>query len=128
MTVTAPVSIESIAQSLVAYCRKGQWEDAHNALYDQNAVSVEPKCHENPETQGLAAILEKSRAWSANTEVHSMTVSEPLVGGNAFALTFAMDATCKLSNQRFQMTELAVYTVQNGKITREEFFYEMNCG
>ena len=39
------------------------------------------------------------------------------------ALIFDMDVTNKESGQRMQMREVGVYTVKNGKILREEFFY-----
>jgi len=36
---------------------------------------------------------------------------------------FAYDVTNKPSGRRYQMDEAGVFTVENGKITREEFFY-----
>ena len=34
-----------------------------------------------------------------------------------------MDVTFKPAGKRCQMTEMALYTVKNDKITREQFFY-----
>lgn len=42
-----------------------------------------------------------------------------------FAVHFAYDVTAKPSGQRFNMAELALYTVKDGKIVREQFFYHM---
>jgi hypothetical protein len=36
-----------------------------------------------------------------------------------------MDITSKSMGQRMQMDEIGLYTVENGKITHEEFFYTM---
>lgn len=38
---------------------------------------------------------------------------------------FHYDVTNKPSGQHFNMKEVALYTVDGGKITREEFFYTM---
>ena len=43
--------------------------------------------------------------------------------GDRFAVIFDMDVTNKPSGRRIQMREVGVFTVQNGKSTREEFFY-----
>jgi hypothetical protein len=36
-----------------------------------------------------------------------------------------MDVTFKPQSKRFQMEEVAVYEVDNGKIVYEQFFYKM---
>ncbi len=36
-----------------------------------------------------------------------------------------MDVTAKATGQRMQMTEMALYTVENDKIVMEEFYYFM---
>ena len=59
-------------------------------------------------------------------EVHESSTEGPFLhGSDRFAVVFAMDATERESGQRMQMTEVGVYTVSGGKITREEFFYTM---
>ena len=96
-------------------------------LYSPDIVSVEAGAPPgvSRETRGLAAVIAKSEWWSANHEVHSMTAKGPLVGGSHFAVVFKMDVTSKAQNKRFQMEEVAVYKVVDGKIVYEEFFYSM---
>jgi hypothetical protein len=72
---------------------------------------------------GKKAVLAKYRGWEADHEVHSMGVEGPWVGATGFALRFKLDATQKSTGQRNAMEEIAVYTVKNGKIVREEFHY-----
>lgn len=115
---------EEIARRLVALCRKQQWEPAQIELYADDAVSVEPD--ESPgfakETKGLPAIREKGRQWLATVEqLHGLSVSEPMVAGNAFACTMEIDITMK-GQGRMKMAELCVYEVKNGKIVAERFF------
>lgn len=67
----------------------------------------------------------KSESWTANHEVHSFTVEGPLVAGSHLAVVFKMDVTFKPQSRRFQMEEVAVYKVADGKIVYEEFFYSL---
>ena len=54
-----------------------------------------------------------------------MKVTGPFPHDDRFVVIFDMDVTNKAMGQRFQMQEAALYTVANGKIVREEFFYAM---
>ncbi|MBC7975998.1 MAG: nuclear transport factor 2 family protein, partial [Myxococcales bacterium] len=49
----------------------------------------------------------------------------PYPNGDRFAVRFNYDVTHKPSSKRIQMDEVALYTVKDGKIVREEFFYAM---
>ena len=44
--------------------------------------------------------------------------------GDQFAVRFTMDVTEKASGQRTRMDEIGLYTLKNGKIVEERFFYE----
>jgi len=67
----------------------------------------------------------KGEWWTANHEVHSVSVEGPLVAGSHFAVTYKLDVTFKPQNRRFTMEEVGVYKVADGKIVYEEFFYNM---
>ena len=57
-------------------------------------------------------------------EVIDAKVSDPMLHGeDRFAVTFEMKGKEKESGKAFDMKEVAVYHVANGKIAREEFFY-----
>lgn len=47
----------------------------------------------------------------------------PYVNGTQFVLRFVMDITNKESRVRVAMDEVGVYTVENGKISAERFYY-----
>ncbi len=116
-----------IANKLVALCREGKTDEAQRLLYADDAVSVEAGAPpgDDPERKGLAAIHAKSEWWYANHEVHGVTITGPWPHGDRFIVGFKIDVTPKASGQRFQMEEMAHYTIRNGKIVREEFFYHM---
>ena len=49
----------------------------------------------------------------------------PFVGeGENFAVYYNYDITSKPRNQRLTTEEIALYTVKDGKIVREQFFYK----
>lgn len=120
-------SVETIAKTLVEKCRQQQFEAVVREFYAQNIVSIESmEMPDSPkEIHGLDAVLKKSRNWVENTEVHSMDVSDPMVAGSYFAVKFKLDMTCKVTNQRMNMEEIGLYQVENGKIVREQFFYDI---
>jgi hypothetical protein len=72
---------------------------------------------------GKPAVLAKYRAWEADHDILSMGVEGPWVGATGFSLRFKVDATQKSTGQNMKMEEIAVYTVRNGKIVREEFHF-----
>lgn len=125
MTAKAPASTAAIAQELVALCREGRNLEAVNQLYSPRIVSLESSGSPDmpAEMTGIDAIRGKHEWWDANNEIHSVQVNGPFVGENQFAVQFSFDATFKPTGQRQSLTEMALYTVKDGKIVREEFYY-----
>lgn len=117
---------QAIANKLVELCQQGKNDEALSSLYANDAVSVEALAMPgmpDREIKGLAGIKAKGEWWINNHEVHSAKVTGPWPHGERFIVGFAYDVTNKPSGQRMQMEEAALYTVKNGKIVREEFFY-----
>lgn len=125
MTATAPASTATVAQELVALCRAGRNLDAIEKLYSPRIVSIEPIGDENmpAEMAGIEAIRGKNQWWFENNEVHSHEVNGPFLGDGQFAVQYTFETTFKPSGQRMKMSEMALYTVKDGKIAREQFFY-----
>ena len=117
----------NIANRLVELCKTGQNEQALDELYGSDVVSVEAfDMGDTPRAlEGIEAVKGKTTWWLENHEVHSSDVSGPYPHGeDRFAVIFNIDITFKPTGQRTQMVEVGVYTVADGKITREEFFYQ----
>lgn len=127
MTVTAPASTTAVAEELVALCQAGRNLDAINKLYSPRIVSVESVGSESmpAEISGIEAIRRKHDWWTENNEVHSAEANGPFVGDNQFAVQYTFETTFKPTGKREQMTEMALYTVKDGKIVREQFFYNV---
>lgn len=114
-----------VGKKLVELCRQGKNMDAMEALYAPDIVSVEAAAMPGSpaEVRGREAVFEKSKQWYASHTVHSGTTEGPWPHGDRFIVRFVYDVTHKPSSKRFQMEEAALFTVKDGKIVREEFFY-----
>jgi hypothetical protein len=121
------MTTQEVADTLVKLCAKGKFDEATEALYSPDIVSVEAGAPPgmSRESKGFAAVKAKGEWWAANHDVHSVTVEGPLVAGSHFAVTFKLDITFKPEAKRFSMEEVAIYKVANGKVVYEEFFYTM---
>lgn len=121
------MTTQEVADRLVQLCSTGKLDEAVESLYSSDIVSMEAGAPpgQSREAKGLAAVRAKDEWWTANHEVHSVTVEGPLVAGSHFAVTFKMDVTFKPERRRFKMEEIGVYKVADGKVVYEEFFYSM---
>ena len=122
------MTTQEVANRLVELVRTEDYETAHKELYHEDIISIENPTVTNEhmkymESKGMEAKNKKSKEWGEDVqETHSLTVSDPLVAGPAFAINMTMDVTLK-SMGRIKMEELAVYTVVDGKVVREEFIF-----
>ncbi|MDB5289661.1 MAG: nuclear transport factor 2 family protein [Phycisphaerales bacterium] len=118
-------STKEVAHQLVDLCKKGEHLKAVQTLYSKDIVSVEPMAHPPmpAESKGIQAVLGKNEWWLGNHTIHSGTTTGPYVNGDKFIVEFEMDVTQKPTGKRIQMRETGLYTVADGKVVREEFFY-----
>ena len=113
---------KTVAEDFTALCKAGQLDEAGEKYWSQDVKSIEPM-GDMAVSDGLAAVKAKGQWWYANHEVHSVGVEGPFVNGDQFALRFDMDVTMKANGQRMQMKEVGLYTVKDGKVVEERFFY-----
>ena len=116
-----------IGKKLVELCRAGKNEEAVNTLFSADIVSVEAGGlpGTDPVTKGIEGVLGKGKWWMDNHIVHDAKAEGPWPHGDRFIVRFTYDVTFKPENKRFVMDEAALYTVANGKVVKEEFFYSM---
>lgn len=121
------MTVQQIGHKLVDYCKAGKNLESIRALYADNIESVEALPMPNGEriTKGKDGVLGKNKWWEDNHEIHSATVEGPYPHGESkFAVRFTYDVTNKTQKQRVKMDEIAVFTVADDKIVKEEFFYD----
>ena len=111
-----------VAAGLVGLCKEGKFDDAMEAYYAENIVSVEPM-GDNLVTEGLAGVRAKAEWWNENMEIKSASVEGPFLNGDQFTVIYRLDVVQKADGKAFSMEEVALYAVENGKIVRETFFY-----
>jgi ketosteroid isomerase-like protein len=114
-----------VAKKYVALCKEGENEKCLDTLFAEDAVSIEAAEMPGMErtARGLAAIRAKGKWWTENHTVHKAEVFGPYPHDDRFAVRFSYDVTNKPSGKRIAMDEIGLFTVANGKIVREEFFY-----
>lgn len=126
----------TIGMKLVELCNAGKDQAVLNDYYAQDIVSTEVM--EMPGTglprvsKGIEAVRAKWKWWYENNEIHSSHCEGPYPNGNQFIVIFEMDTTAKvgpMAGQRMKMKEAGLYTVADGKIVQEQFFYDTgDCG
>jgi ketosteroid isomerase-like protein len=119
------MTLRDIAEELVAGCREDRARANLDTLYSPDAVSVEAAdMGQGREAVGLEAIRAKHDWWESNMEMLGGSVVGPMLhGDDRFAVVFRMEAREKATGKVSEMEEVAIYTVADGRIRREEFFY-----
>ena len=123
-------SAHDVGKKLVELCKEGKFKEAMNSLYGDKIVSVEAGAPpgKSPRMEGIEAVRGKADWWEKNHEVHSVKVEGPWPHGERFIVRFTLDVTPRsgpMAGKRFQMDETGLYTVKDGKVVEEEFFYHM---
>lgn len=119
------MTTQEIASDLVALCKQGKFAESGEKYWAQDVLSVEAFAPGggDPASRGISEARGKGKWWADNHEVHGVEVEGPYVNGDQFVVRFKMDITQKASGQRISMDEMAVYTLKDGKIAEERFFY-----
>lgn len=118
------MTTQQVAEKLVAYCRKGEFNRAYEELYHSDVVSIEPDGAAQKEARGIEAVLKKSAAFEEMAEtVHGNEVSDPVIAENFFSVSMRMNVTFKGAPGPVVMEEICTYGVKNGKIIFEQFFF-----
>jgi hypothetical protein len=120
---TQQASTEQVAKRLVELCRQGQIVPAQEELFDEHVKSTESSTAQGPPvTTGKTTVIEKGKQFAALIEeVHTSDISEPLIAGRFFSISWLFDVTVK-GMGRQKMEEICVYEVKDGKIISEQFF------
>ena len=116
------MSTQDIAQAFTDLCKKGEFDEAGKRFWSDDIVSKEPMAGEMAEIKGRKGVEAKGVWWYENHEIHGVKVEGPYVHGDQFIVRFTMDVTPK-GGKRMGMDEVGLYTVKNGKVVEESFFF-----
>lgn len=117
-----------IARACTALWNQMQYEEAYASWYHPDAVKVEPIAwsqHANEVTGPQAMAEHEQWLWDEWVEVHSIRVAEgPFIGASGFSVIIESDFTMRDTGERHVFREVGVFTVEHGKIIREEYLYD----
>lgn len=123
MTSKRAMTTQEVAARFHDLAQKEQWFEIQDELFADNVRSVEPPTATLPNAEGKAAVRKKGEQLVALVEtVHSARTTQPVVGGNFFAVGREVDKTVRGAG-RVRMDEVMLYEVKDGRIVLEQFFY-----
>jgi ketosteroid isomerase-like protein len=130
MSETVKSDSMKVGKELADLCRQGKSMEAIETLYSPDIVSIEAETQGTmpARIEGVDAVRGKAEWWEKNHEVHDATVEGPWPHGDRFIVRFKFDVTAKggpMAGKRMTLDETALYTVADGKVVQEEFFYSM---
>jgi len=114
---------QEIANKLVGLLREGQFEAVYDGLFHPDAEHIEPQSEHFAHVKGVTAIKAKDAAMGEHLAgIESMKVGDAIVASKHIALPYKLTALLKDGN-KMAMDEIILYTIADGKIIKEEFFY-----
>jgi ketosteroid isomerase-like protein len=125
-----PMSTHEVGKKLVELCAAGKYLEAIDTLYAPNIVSLEAAAMPGmpARIEGFAAVRAKSEKFVRTNEIHENVAKGPWPHGDRFIVYMQIDTTPKegpMAGNRMKFDEACLYTVKDGKIVQEEFFYSM---
>lgn len=113
-------SIDDIARDFTAMLRAGQFEAAGDRYWAADVKSIEPA---GKSVTGIDAARIKCNARFGAAKIDEICIDGPFVTGNQFALFLDVMIAGPRSGADQPFTEIAVFTVRDGSIIEERFFY-----
>ncbi|TPK98352.1 nuclear transport factor 2 family protein [Mesorhizobium sp. B2-4-12] len=117
------MTVAEIAKDFTELLRRGDNESAAQKYNADEIVSYEAMEGPMAVCNGKEAVKQKGQWWQENNQVHGGSVEGPYINGDQFAVRFTFDITPKATGECVTMDEVGLYTVKNGKITEERFYY-----
>ena len=118
------MTTQEVASRFNELAKQEKWFEIQDELFSDNVRSIDPP--NSPYfgyAEGKSSVRKKGEDWVKRIEaVHGRYTTEPVVGGNHFAVGREMDITVQ-GLGRIQMNEVMLYEVKDGQIVLEQFFY-----
>ena len=117
------MTTEQISKDFVALLKEGKHDEAASTFNADDIVSYENMPGPMAVCRGKEAVKQKSEWWAANHDVNDFGCEGPYLNGDQFAVLFHVDVTVKETGERQKMDEVGLYTLRDGKVVEERFFY-----
>jgi SnoaL-like domain len=120
-------SVQDVARDFTSLLRQGQFEAAGARFWADDVRSLEPRDLPGgiPATVfGIDAARGKGNARFGTIRIEDIGIDGPFVTGDQFALFLDMLITNIASGHAQPFTEIAIFTVRDGRIIEERHFYD----
>jgi len=118
------LTTQEVAVRFNELAKQEKWFEIQDELFADNVRSVDPV--NSPYfgyAEGKVPVRKKGEDWVKRIEAaHRRYTTEPVVGGNHFAVGREVDITVN-GFGRIKIDEIMLYEVKNGQIVLEQFFY-----
>jgi len=135
-TMTQNPTIVSIANDVFAHCKAGDesvdFVEYDGQIWDKHFADGWTSIEGDGRVyNGRDEVIAKYREWQQGVTMYGCEVEGPFIGKDNFSIIFEIDMEPKDGSfPRMKMKEVATYTIENGKIVKEEFCYPPmpDCG
>jgi hypothetical protein len=119
-------AIDVIASDFAAMLRAGEFAAAADRYWAPGIASIDPPAFGDApaSVSGKRAALAKCAARFAGQRIDDLAIDGPFITGNQFALFVDMVLVDLASGTRRPFSEIALFTVRDGKIAEERYFYD----
>lgn len=115
------MTTESVARELIQMLKSERNIEAIRMLYDDKIDTVE--ADPTRSRKGKQTVLKSMQDFADSHDFKYTKIEGPIISGGSFALRLAFDAKNRSTGDSFSVDEIAVYTVLEGRIVREQFYY-----
>ena len=120
-------NVQDVARDFTALLRQGQFVAAGNRYWAEAVTSFEP-CDLSTDIPanvfGIDAARGKAQFRFGEGCVEDLGIDGPFITGDQFALFLDMLITDPATATARLFTEIAIFTVRDGQIIEERFFYD----
>lgn len=108
-----------VGESLVALFNAGKADEAEKTWYHRKIESIEG---DGSVFDGLKGVAEKSAWWCSENKIVAAKAEGPFACSTGFTVIFTMTVD-RADGTRMEFREAGVYTVEKGRIVREQFMH-----
>jgi hypothetical protein len=119
-------SLAEIANDYITMMAAGEILAAAEKYWASDIVALEPNQTEKSDPViaiGKPAALARLANWLEANAISELLIDGPFITGDQFALFIDMEITRHATGIRQPFSEIATYTVREGQIVEERFFY-----
>ena len=124
LTTDRTMTTQEVATGFNELAKQEKWFEIEDKFFSDNVKSIDPP--NSPYfgyAEGKVAVRKKGEDFVKRIEtVHKTSTTEPVVGGNHFAVGREVDITVQ-GFGRIQINQVMLYEVKNGQIVLQQFFY-----